>query len=60
MLKKLPHLRNFMAIFFMTHKKTARFLVPIIVLGKLKVFDRLQINPEQFLRRTKEVRSERI
>ena len=36
----------------MTQIKTARFVVPLIVLGKFKVFARLQMHPKKILRPT--------
>ena len=37
---------------FLTHIKRARFVVPLIVLGKWKVSAGLQIHPKKILRRT--------
>ena len=47
MLKKFPRL------------KTAQFVVPFIVLGKWKIFVRLQIHPKTILTRTSKARKGR-
>ena len=59
MLKKnTPPLKKFHDC-FLTHIKTTWLVVPLIILGNLDVFDRLQINPESILWCTNEVRSTR-
>ena len=50
MFKKFPRLKSFTC--FLTHKKTAQFVVRLIVLGKWKVSAGLQIHPKNTLRRT--------
>lgn len=52
MLKKLFQLK-FRGC-FSTHIKTRRFVVPLIVLGKWRVFDGQEIYPKNILRRNKE------
>ena len=52
MLKKLFQLK-FRGC-FSTHIKTRRFVVPLIVLGKWRVFDGQEIHPKNILRRNKE------
>ena len=44
---------------FLTHIKTARFVVSLIVLGKWKVTAGLQIHPRKILRRTNKARKAR-
>ena len=50
MLEKLFHLKFHGC--FLTHTKTARSVVPLIVLGKWKVFDGLKTHPKKILRLT--------
>ena len=50
MLKKISPLKRFHGC--LTHIKTARFVAPLIVLGKCKVSAALQIYPKKILRRT--------
>ena len=45
MLEKLFHLKFHGC--FLTHTKTARSVVPLIVLGKWKVFDGLKTHPKK-------------
>ena len=40
---------------FLTQIKTARFVVPLIVLGKLNFFEGLQSHPKNTLRRTNKI-----
>ena len=52
MLKKFPRLKSFPLKKFLTHIKIARFVVPLLVLGKWKVSDGLRVYPKKILRRT--------
>ena len=54
MLKKISPLKKFFTLL-----KTAQFVVPLIVLGKWKVFAGLQIHPTAILMRTNKARKAR-
>ena len=55
MLEKSSHLKKFNDR-FQIRMKIAQFAVPLIVLGKMKVFYGVQIHPKKILERASKVR----